>query len=71
MAKVDGVVPAPDRDPLDVAGREVALGELEGDVLSPELAQDGDAAVLVGVRRLGVRSRVPEARKKGSIRWSA
>ena len=61
VAKVDGVVPAPDRDPLDVARRDVLRGgEHEGDVLAPELAQDGDAAVAVGVRSLWVRRGVPE-----------
>ena len=61
VAKVDGVVPAPDRDPLDVARRDVLRRrELEGDVLAPELAQDGDAAVAVGVRSLWVRRGVPE-----------
>ena len=61
VAKVDGVVPAPDRDPLDVARRDVLRrGEHEGDVLAPELAQDGDAAVAVGVRSLRVGGRVPE-----------
>ena len=61
MAKVDGVVPAPHGDPLDVARRDVLRrGELEGDVLAPELAQDGDAAVAVGVRSLRARRRVPE-----------
>ena len=60
MAKVDGVVPAPDRDPLDVARRDVLRrGEHEGDVLAPELAQDGDAAVAVGVRSLRVCRGVP------------
>ena len=39
-----------------------------GDVLSPELPKDGDAAVPVGVRGLRVRGRVPEeARKYGLV----
>ena len=68
VAKVDGVVPAPDRDPLDVARRDVLRrGEHEGDVLAPELAQDGDAAVAVGVRSLRARRRVPEGQPEKNL----
>ena len=67
MAEVYGVVSAPDRDPLDVAGRDVlGLGELDGDVLPPEFAEDGDAAVPVGVRGLWARGRVPKEGRKTS-----